>query len=103
MLIRQQEIEFKMLASQINPHFLYNTLETIRMKALKVGDKEAATAIKLLGKSMRYVLENMGNTLTTLEEELNHVDEYISIQRLRFDDRVQYEKTIKAVMLATLA
>lgn len=95
MLIRQQEIEFKMLASQINPHFLYNTLETIRMKALKVGDKEAATAIKLLGKSMRYVLENMGNTLTTLEEELNHVDEYISIQHLRFDERVQYEKKIE--------
>ena len=95
LLIRQQEIEFKMLASQINPHFLYNTLETIRMKALKVGDKEAATAIKLLGKSMRYVLENMGNTLTTLEEELNHVDEYISIQRLRFDDRVQYEKKLE--------
>ncbi len=95
MLIRQQEIEFKMLASQINPHFLYNTLETIRMKALKVGDKEAATAIKLLGKSMRYVLENMGTALTTLEEELNHVDEYITIQHLRFDDRIRYEKKIE--------
>ena len=38
LLIRQQEMEFKMLASQINPHFLYNTLETIRMKALTAGD-----------------------------------------------------------------
>ncbi len=95
MLIKQQEIEFKMLASQINPHFLYNTLETIRMKALKAGDKEAATAIKLLGKSMRYVLENMGTALTTLEEELNHVDEYIAIQHLRFDDRIRYEKKIE--------
>ena len=53
----QQKMEFKMLASQINPHFLYNTLETIRMKAYTVGDKEVATAIKLLGKSMRYVLK----------------------------------------------
>lgn len=95
LLIRQQEMEFKMLASQINPHFLYNTLETIRMKALKVGDREAATAIKILGKSMRYVLENMGTTMTTLEEELNHVDEYITIQHLRFDDRIQYKKEVE--------
>ncbi len=95
LLIRQQEMEFKMLASQINPHFLYNTLETIRMNALKVGDKEAATAIKLLGKSMRYVLENMGTTFTTLEEELKHVDEYITIQHLRFGDRIQYEKRME--------
>lgn len=95
LLIRQQEMEFKMLSSQINPHFLYNTLETIRMKALKVGDKEAATAIKLLGKSMRYVLENMGTAMTTLEEELNHVEEYITIQHLRFGDRIQYTKEIE--------
>jgi two-component system sensor histidine kinase YesM len=52
----QQRIEMDVLASQINPHFLYNTLETIRMKAFKAGDRDVATAIKLLGKSMRYVL-----------------------------------------------
>ena len=95
LLIRQQEMEFKMLASQINPHFLYNTLETIRMKALTTGDKEAATAIKLLGKSMRYVLENMGTSVTTLGEELNHVDEYMKIQHLRFGDRITYEKKVE--------
>lgn len=95
LLIRQQEMEFKMLASQINPHFLYNTLETIRMKALTAGDKEAATAIKLLGKSMRYVLENMGTSVTTLGEELNHVDEYMKIQHLRFGDRIGYQKNVE--------
>lgn len=95
LLIRQQEMEFKMLASQINPHFLYNTLETIRMKALTAGDREAATAIKLLGKSMRYVLENMGTSVTTLGEELNHVDEYMKIQHLRFGDRIGYQKNVE--------
>ncbi|MDE5940395.1 MAG: sensor histidine kinase [Lachnospiraceae bacterium] len=94
LLIRQQEMEFKMLASQINPHFLYNTLETIRMKALTAGDREAATAIKLLGKSMRYVLENMGTSYTTLEAELKHVDEYMEIQKLRFGSRIGYQKNI---------
>lgn len=94
LLIRQQEMEFKMLASQINPHFLYNTLEMIRMKALTAGDREAATAIKLLGKSMRYVLENTGTAYTTLEAELRHVDEYMEIQRLRFGGRIGYQKNI---------
>ncbi len=95
LLIRQQEMEFKMLSSQINPHFLYNTLETIRMKAFTAGDKEAATAIKLLGKSMRYVLETTGTVFTTLQEALNHVDVYIQIQHMRFRERIQYEKRIE--------
>lgn len=86
----QQKMEFKMLASQINPHFLYNTLETIRMKAFTVGDREVATAIKLLGKSMRYVLENTGTNMTTLEKELEHVKTYMEIQKLRFGERFNY-------------
>lgn len=95
LMIRQQEMEFKMLASQINPHFLYNTLETIRMRAFSAGDKEVAKAIKLLGKSMRYVLENIGTSFTTLAEELHHVDEYIEIQQLRFGERIGYERQIE--------
>ncbi len=89
LLISQQEMEFKMLASQINPHFLYNTLETIRMRAFAAEDKEVANAIKLLGKSMRYVLENIGTSFTTLAEELHHVEEYIEIQQLRFGERIR--------------
>ena len=95
LLIRQQEMEFKMLASQINPHFLYNTLETIRMKAFTAGDREVATAVKLLGKSMRYVLENVGTSFSTLEKELDHVDVYMMIQHLRFGDRILYERKVE--------
>lgn len=84
---RQQAMEFKMLSSQINPHFLYNTLETIRMKAFTAGDKEVATAIKLLGKSMRYVLENTGTAFTTLNKELEHIKIYLAIQELRFGNK----------------
>lgn len=85
---RQQKMEFKMLASQINPHFLYNTLETIRMQALSSGNRDVATSIKLLGKSMHYVLENTATTCTTLTKELDYVKTYLSIQQLRFGDRV---------------
>ena len=98
LLINQQEMEFKMLASQINPHFLYNTLETIRMKAFTAGDREVATAVKLLGKSMRYVLGNVGTSYTTLEKELDHVDVYMMIQHLRFGDRIRYERKVEEGM-----
>ncbi len=91
LLIQQQSMELKMLSSQINPHFLYNTLETIRMKAFVSGDREVATAIKLLGKSMRHVLDNTGTAFTTLGEELAHVETYIRIQKLRFGDRINYQ------------
>lgn len=94
----QQKMEFKMLASQINPHFLYNTLETIRMKAFTAGDKEVATAIKLLGKSMRYVLENTGTADTSLQAEIDHILTYLQIQQLRFGDRVNYILTVQPGM-----
>lgn len=87
---QQQQMEFKMLSSQINPHFLYNTLETIRMRALKAGNKEVANAVKLLGKSMRYVLSNTTTSFTTLEKELDYINTYLAIQKLRFHDRVNY-------------
>ena len=87
---RQQQMEFEMLASQINPHFLYNTLETIRMQALSCGNRNVATSIKLLGKSMRYVLDNTGTSFTALTKELEYIKTYLSIQQLRFGDRVNY-------------
>lgn len=91
----QQIMEYKLLAGQINPHYLYNTLETIRMKALTAGDREVATAIKILGKTLRYVLENTGTFSTTLGKELDYIENYLSIQKLRFGDRINYELKIQ--------
>lgn len=86
----QQKMEMKMLASQINPHFLYNTLESIRMQALTSGNRNVANSIKLLGKSMRYVLENTGTGFITLKKELDYIETYIAIQKMRFGDRVNF-------------
>lgn len=91
----QQMMEYKMLAGQINPHYLYNTLETIRMKALAAGNKEVADCIKILGKTLQYVLKNTGTTVTTLQKELEHVENYLSIQKLRFGDRINYSFDIQ--------
>lgn len=86
----QQAMEYKMLASQINPHYLYNTLETIRMKALTSGNREVADSVKILGKTLRYVQENTGTAYTTLQKELDHVENYLAIQRLRFGERINH-------------
>lgn len=91
---QQQKMEFKMLASQINPHFLYNTLEMIRMQALSGGNRQVAYSIKLLGKTMHYVLENTGSSLTTLDKELDYVTSYLEIQKLRFGERLNYEMEV---------
>ena len=85
----QVEAEFKALASQINPHFLYNTLETIRMKAYCNNDKETADLVKKLGKFMRRCLE-VKDGMVTLESELEFTKSYLELQAARFGDRVSY-------------
>lgn len=87
---RQKEVEFKMLASQINPHFLYNTLETIRMKAIVNKQSEIAELAKMLAKIMRRNIQ-VGEQLVTLESELKLVEYYLKIQFYRFGDRIQSE------------
>lgn len=85
----QMEAEFKALASQINPHFLYNTLETIRMKAYVNHDKETADLVKKLGKFMRRCLEFKDGEVT-LRSELEFTGSYLELQSARFGDRVSY-------------
>ncbi|MCH5192763.1 MAG: histidine kinase [Oscillospiraceae bacterium] len=87
--LNQMEAEFKTLASQINPHFLYNTLETIRMKAYCNNDKETADLVKKLGKFMRRCLE-VKDGMVTLESELEFTRSYLELQSARFGDRVSY-------------
>lgn len=91
----QKEAEFKMLANQINPHFLYNTLETIRMKAFCNGEKEIADIVKKLGKIMRRNLEVSGK-MVSLQSELELIENYLQIQSMRFEGMVKYELNIEA-------
>lgn len=86
---RQKEVEFKMLASQINPHFLYNTLETIRMKARYSGQREIEELVKMLAKILRSSLSAGGGDVT-LQSELELVCCYLKIQQSRFGERIRY-------------
>lgn len=88
--LKQNEIQFKMLASQINPHFLFNTLESIRMKAIVNGQIELAKVVRQLGVLMRNSLE-VGGRDVTLESEMEIIRSYLEIQKFRFEDRLQYE------------
>jgi two-component system sensor histidine kinase YesM len=87
---RQKEVEFKMLASQINPHFLYNTLETIRMQARVKKEPEIEELAKMLAKIMRHNIQ-VGDSLQPVKEELKFVLYYLKIQDYRFHDRITYE------------
>lgn len=87
--IAQREIKLKMMASQINPHFLFNALESIRMNAHLKGDKEIANVVRLLGRLMRKNLE-VGREKTPLTEELDMVKSYLEIQKFRYEDRLDY-------------
>ncbi len=89
----QKDIEFKMLSSQINPHFLYNTLETIRMKAICNDERELADLVKKLGKLMRRNLEVSGKEVS-LKSELDLIESYLDIQSVRFEGKVNYNLII---------
>lgn len=97
--IRQREIKLRMLASQINPHFLFNVLETIRMKAHCNGQAEIAEVVKLLGKMIRRNLE-IGHEMVTLESEIEQVKGYLEIQKFRYGSRIQYEIELDEKMKA---
>lgn len=92
--VAQKEIKLKMMASQINPHFLFNALESIRMKAHLNGEKEIANIVRLLGKLMRKNLE-IGSVKKTLKEEMEIVRAYLEIQKFRYEDRLNYELIVE--------
>lgn len=74
------------LQSQINPHFLYNTLETIRSQALKKNVDEIADMTEALATLFRYSISRP-NEMATLAEEVDNVKNYLMIQRFRFPER----------------
>jgi len=86
---RQKEMQLKILSGQTNPHFLYNTLETIRMMALGKKEKEIAATIKMLSQLLRQSLSANDKTIP-LEKELELVRNYLAIQKLRFGGRMDY-------------
>lgn len=86
---RKKEAEFAALQSQINPHFIYNTLEMIRMRAELNDDEEVADMTFTLGKLLRYGV-NHEEQRTTVARELEHLSHYMMLQNQRFSNRYAF-------------
>lgn len=86
--IANKTTELKMLQAQINPHFIYNTLQFLATMSLKNNDREQYGYITSLGQMMRYSMDT-GFALIRLEDEIAHVERYIQLQKLRFNNKLE--------------
>lgn len=84
-----REYEINALHSQINPHFLYNTLDTIIWMAEFEDTEKVISITKSLANFFRISLSN-GEEKILLKDEINHIEEYLYIQKQRYEDRLEY-------------
>ncbi|MDQ0220418.1 histidine kinase [Peribacillus cavernae] len=89
-----QEAQLKVLQAQINPHFLFNTLNTISRLAYLENAEQTQNVTYSLAKIMRYSLRNF-DQMVTLQEELDYIKNYLNIQQNRFRNRIQYDQKIE--------
>lgn len=88
--IKHRKAKFLALQNQINPHMLYNTLESIRMKALVKGDREVSDMIKILARMFRLALGKEGKH-HSIQHELEYTVNYLQLQNIRFDNRFKLD------------
>jgi two-component system sensor histidine kinase YesM len=92
--LSQREMELEYLQSQVNPHFLYNTLDSIRWMALMRGEQEIAVQIEALSDVFRHSL-NSGEKYTTLKQEITNLEAYMLIQKSRYGDSIAYHLRVQ--------
>ncbi len=85
----KRRAELKALQAQINPHFLYNTLDSISWKAFDAGCEDISDMTVALANLFRTGL-NRGNELVPLRDEISHVKSYLQIQKMRYDERFSF-------------
>ncbi|WP_189006606.1 sensor histidine kinase [Paenibacillus marchantiophytorum] len=93
-----KETEFRSLQAQINPHFLYNTLESINWISKMNGQKQVSQMVESLGYLLRSSI-SMKQDMISVEDELQLVQHYITIQRVRFEERLDFRLDVKADLL----
>ncbi|MEK5480109.1 sensor histidine kinase [Paenibacillus sp. FSL R5-0407] len=85
----KQKADMLALQNQINPHFIYNTLESIRMLAELNDDDRVAELTYLLGLLLRYSITR-SDEIVTVKQELQHVENYLQLLQLRFPEKISY-------------
>ncbi|WP_226527319.1 sensor histidine kinase [Metabacillus niabensis] len=96
--IKEKEAELMALQSHINPHFLYNTLNTIYWMAIKIRAKPIAKIAISLSKIFKLTL-NDGGHVTTVQNEIDQVKSYLDIQNIRFDHKITYHIDVEPSIL----
>lgn len=86
---QEKEMRLKIMQEQIKPHFLYNTLDTIKWVAMEDNTEEVLSLIDSLSTYFRIGLSN-GKTFISLDEELEHIDSYLRIQKSRYEEGLTY-------------
>jgi two-component system sensor histidine kinase YesM len=92
------EMKYKILQQQINPHFLYNTLDTINWKAMENGNRDISAMVRSLSRMLRGSIK--GPDAITVGEDLRFVENYILIQKLRFEERLVYTARVQPEVLS---
>ncbi|WP_435169908.1 sensor histidine kinase [Paenibacillus glycanilyticus] len=92
--IRQRQAQLHALHSQINPHFLFNSLETIRMRSLMKGETETAKTIHYMAKIFRKSI-SWKRSWVSIREEIELTECFLEIQKYRFGDKLQYQITVE--------
>ncbi len=83
----QKDAQLAALQYQINPHFIYNTIDTFRMRLELDGNYEMADAILYFGKMLRYNIAN-NSKYATIKEEVDYLEKYVVLQKLRYGDKL---------------
>ena len=96
--IKERESELDTLQAQINPHFLYNTLDSLYWKATESGNEEISEDILSLSQLFRLVL-NRGDGIVTVQTEAELLERYLHIQKMRFGKRLTYEISLEQEIL----
>jgi two-component system sensor histidine kinase YesM len=99
--LHEREAELHALQNQINPHFLYNTLESINMMALTHGDRDISRMVTSLGRLLRLTLSS-AEALIPLDAELEHVRHYLVVQRMRYGDRLSMTVDVDPALLGCI-
>lgn len=98
LVLKERESELDVLQAQINPHFLYNTLDSLYWKATESGNDEIAEDILSLSQLFRLVL-NRGDSIVLVKTEVELLEHYLHIQKMRFGKRLQYEISMDETIL----
>ena len=91
------ELEMQALRAQMNPHFVFNSLNAINRYILQNNKTQASEYLTKFSRLVRMILQNSQSTLITLESELDSLKLYLELERLRFDNRFDYRLSVARI------